>query len=219
MDKMEKVVIPAKKRNVVGKQVKALRREGLLPAVIYGYAIEPTPIVLDSREATRTLSQATSSSLITIELEGSEFPSLVREKQRDFIRGDLLHIDFQALSLTERIRANVSIELDGVAPAVKEFNAIIVSGLTELEVECLPGDLPEMVTVDISSLVELGSAIYVSDVNLPGEIEILNDPEAIIAVATALKEEEAEEEEELEELEEPEVIERGKKDEDEEEEE
>ncbi len=219
MDKMEKVVIPAKKRNVVGKQVKALRREGLLPAVIYGYAIEPTPIVLDSREATRILSQATSSSLITIELEGSEFPSLVREKQRDFIRGDLLHIDFQALSLTERIRANVSIELDGVAPAVKEFNAIIVSGLTELEVECLPGDLPEMVTVDISSLVELGSAIYVSDVNLPGEIEILNDPEAIIAVATALKEEEAEEEEELEELEEPEVIERGKKDEDEEEEE
>ena len=102
---MEKVVIQAEKRNVTGKQVRALRREGKLPAVIYGHGIDPISIVLNAHEANKTLARATSSSLITIELDGSQYPTLVREKQLDFIRNTPIHVDFLAVSMTEKITA------------------------------------------------------------------------------------------------------------------
>jgi large subunit ribosomal protein L25 len=221
---MEKVIIPAEKRTVIGKQVKALRREGKLPAVIYGHGIDPISIVLDTREASRTLAQATSSSLITIELDGKQYPTLVREKQLDFIRNSLIHVDFMAVSMTEKITASVGVQVVGESPAVKEFGAILVTGLTELEVECLATDLPERFTVDVSGLAEISSGVYVKDVIPPANVDILSDPEEMIVVATAMAAEEEEEvEEELlegeEELEEPEVIGKGKEEEDEGEEE
>ena len=80
---MEKVVLKATKRDLIGKQVAAMRRNGQLPAVLYGYGIDPTPITLDMRDASRTLGRLTSSSLVHIELDGKEYPALVREKQRD----------------------------------------------------------------------------------------------------------------------------------------
>jgi len=215
---MEKVVIPAEKRKVTGKQVKALRREGKLPAVLYGYGIDPMSIVLDAHEASRTLARASSSTLITISLDGKEYPTLVREKQLDYIRNSLIHVDFLAVSLTEKITASVGVHVVGEAPAVKEYGAILVTGLTELEVECLATDLPERFTVDVSGLTEISSGVYVKDVVPPDGVEILNDPEEVLVVATAMVEEEIEEEEEEllegeEELEEPEVIGRGKEEE------
>jgi large subunit ribosomal protein L25 len=219
---MEKVIIPAEKREVIGKKVKVLRREGKLPAIIYGHGIDPISIVLDMRDASRTLAKATSSSLITIELEGKQYPTLVREKQLDFIRNSIIHVDFLAVSMTEKITANVGVHVVGEAPAVKEFGAILVTGLTELEVECLATDLPERFTVDVSGLTEISSGVYVKDVVPPPNVEILSDPEEVLVVATAMAEEEEEEEEEEallegeEELEEPEVIGRGKEDEEDE---
>ena len=219
---MEKVIVQAEKRTVIGKQVKALRREGKLPAVIYGYGIDPISIVLDTRSSSRTLAKATSSSLITIELDGQEYPTLVREKQLDFIRNSIIHVDFMAVSMTEKITASVGVHVVGESPAVKEFGAILVTGLTELEVECLAADLPERFTVDVSGLAEISSGVYVRDVVPPANVEILNDPEEMIVVATAMAAEEEEEEEELlegeEELEEPEVIGKGKEEEEGEEE-
>ena len=218
---MEKTVIQAEKRAVVGKQVRALRREGKLPAVIYGHHVDPVSIVLDARSASRILAKASSSTLVTIELEGVQYPTLVREKQLDFIRNSLIHVDFLAVSMTEKITASVGIHLEGAAPAVKELNAILVTGLTELEVECLANDLPERFVVDISGLTEIGDGVYVRDVTPPANIEMLDDPDEMIVVATAMAAEEIEEEEvvEGEEEEEPEVIEKGKKEEEGEEEE
>ena len=91
---MEKVVIQAEKRTVVGKQVRALRREGKLPAVIYGHHVDPVSIVLDAHSASRILAKASSSTLVTIELEGVQYPTLVREKQLDFIRNSLISCGF-----------------------------------------------------------------------------------------------------------------------------
>src|SRR5512134_318860 len=104
---MEKVVINAEKRDVVGKQIKALRRAGKLPAVIYGRHTEPINVSLDAHSASLVLGRLTSSSLVNIELDGTEYPTLVREKQRDYIKNRLLHVDFLAVSLTENIRASV----------------------------------------------------------------------------------------------------------------
>jgi large subunit ribosomal protein L25 len=208
---MEKVVLKATKRDVIGKKVGALRRTGKLPAVLYGYRIETTAIMLDAHEGAQTLSRLTSSSLVTIDLDGKEYLALVREKQRDFIKNCLIHLDFQVVSLTEKMRAKVGIELTGTAPAVKDFNAVIHTGLTAMEIECMPQDLPERIVVDISGLAELGDGVRVRDVVLSDKVEILDDLEEIIAVATAPKKEEIIEEAPVEEEAAPEVIERGKK--------
>jgi large subunit ribosomal protein L25 len=211
---LEKVVLKANKRNVIGKQVGALRQAGKLPAVLYGHHVDSTPIVLDAHETALTLSRLTSSSLVTISLDGKEYPTLVREKQRHPIKHHLLHLDFQALSLTEKTHVKVSIELTGTAPAVKTYNAILVTPLIELEVECLPQEIPERVVVDITGLAEIGDTIHVSDLKLPGEVEILTDPDEVIVSATAPKVEEVvEAAAEEEEAAEPEVVKGGKKEE------
>jgi large subunit ribosomal protein L25 len=210
---LEKVVLKASKRNVIGRQVGALRQAGKLPAVLYGHHVDSTPIVLDAHETTLTLSRLTSSSLVTISLDGQEYPTLVREKQRHPVKHHLLHLDFQALSLTEKTHVKVGIELTGTAPAVKTYNAIILPTLTELEVECLPQEMPERVVVDISGLAEIGDSIHVRDLKLPGEVEILTDPDEVIVSATAPKVEEVVEAAPEEEAAEPEVVKTGKKEE------
>lgn len=213
---MEKAVIHATHRTVIGKQVGALRREGKLPAVMYGHHIDSTPITLDLRDATHILSGLTSSSLVTIELDGKEHAALIREKQRDYIRGTLKHVDFQILSLTEKLRTTVSIELTGLAPAVKDFNGVVVTGVNELEVECLPQDLPERIMVDISNLSKIGDGLYIRDIKLSDKVSILEDQDEMVVLITAPAAEEVVEEAVVPGAEEPEVIEHGKKEEEEE---
>jgi len=187
---MEKVVIKAEKREVVGKQVKALRRAGKLPAVIYGRRTEPINIVMDAHTGSLALAKLTSSTLVTIDVEGVEYYALVREKQRDFIKNRLLHVDFMAVSLDEKIRASVSIRFVGVSLAVKDFNAVLVHNLEQLHVECFPADLPERIDVDISSLNRPGEGIRVKDVKVLDKVRLLDDPETMVAVATFAKVEE-----------------------------
>lgn len=212
---MEKVVLKASRRDVIGKQVKSLRRAGQLPAVLYGRHIEnPISLVLDTRDTTRALAKVSSSSLVMIELDGKEIPALIREKQRDFIKNRLLHIDFLVVSLTEKLTASVSIELTGVSVAVKDFNAVLVTGLDKVEVECLPTDLPERIVVDIAALAKVGDAIHVSDLALSDKVKILSSPDEMIVIATAARVEEVVEAVVPEAgAEEPEVIEKGKKEE------
>lgn len=211
---MEEKVLSAEVRNVLGKQVKALRREGGLPAVLYGHNFDPVSITLNAKEASRILAGVTSSQLLTLEIGGKKHSALVREKQRHPVRGNLIHIDFLAVSMTEKLRAMVVIDTAGEAPAVQDFDGLVVSGVEQVEVECLPGDLPERITVDLSSLKEIGDAIYVRDLKLSSAVEILTDPDEMIVLVTAPSVEEEEEgvEEEVEEAE-PEVIEKGKKEE------
>lgn len=187
---MEKVVLQATKRDVVGKQVKALRREGKLPAVIYGRHTDPLTINLDAHSASLVLAKLTSSSLVTIELEGAEHIALVREKQRDYIKNRLLHVDFLAVSLDEKLRTSVSVHFVGVSAAVKDYNAVLVHNLESLEVECFPGDLPERIDVDISILKRPGEGIRLKDVQVPDKVLLLGDPETMVAVATFAKVEE-----------------------------
>jgi len=207
---MEKVVMKANPRTVIGKQVKALRREGKLPAVIYGHGIESTAITLDALETNKVLSSVGASTLITIDLDGEEYSVLVRDRQHHVLRRHLLHVDFQALSMTETVRAVVALELgEEDAPAVEGYGAMIITGVESLEIECLPSDLVDRVIVDISGLESIGDSILVKDLPVPDGISILADPETMVVVATAPaaeEEEEPEEELEIEEGAEPEVI-------------
>jgi large subunit ribosomal protein L25 len=215
---MEKVVLKATTRTATGRQVAALRRSGLLPAVIYGHNVNPISISLEGREAGRVLGRLSSSSLITIDLEGKEYPALVREKQQNYIKRNLIHVDFMVVSLTEKIRAKVGIILTGNSPAVKDFNAMLINGLSELDVEAFPQDLPESITVDIGTLVKIGDGIHVRDIVLSDKVQVMDTPDEMIVLATAPAKEEVEEvvapeAEVLEEGAEPEVVEKGKKEE------
>jgi len=187
---MEKVVLKATKRDVVGKQVKALRREGKLPAVIYGRHTDPVNVNLDAHTASVALAKLTASSLVTIDVEGMEHLALVREKQRDYIKNKLLHVDFLAVSLTEKLRTKVAVHFVGLSLAVKDFNAVMVHNLEELEVECLPADLPERIEVDISVLNRPGEGIRLRDVHVSDNVRLLGDPDTMVAVATFAKVEE-----------------------------
>ena len=181
---MDKVVLKANKRQVTGKQVKALRRAGELPAVIYGRHVEPISISLDAHNASLVLAKLTSSSLVTLDVDGTEFTAIVREKQRNYIKGVLTHVDFLALDLTEKIRTKVRLTYTGVSSAVKDYSATLVHRLDALEVECLPTDLPERITVDISSLKEIGNNIRVRDIAVPSNVLVLDDADEIAIIAT-----------------------------------
>jgi large subunit ribosomal protein L25 len=187
---MEKVVLKATRRDVVGKQVRAMRREGKLPAVIYGRHNEPIVISLDAHTASLALGRLSSSSLVTIDVDGTEYSTLVREKQRDYIKNRLLHVDFLAVSQDEKLTATVRLHFIGVSIAVKDHNAVLVHNLEELEVESLPADLPERIDVDISVLSRIGDGIRVRDVVVSDKIRILENPDTMVAVATAPKVEE-----------------------------
>jgi large subunit ribosomal protein L25 len=216
---MEKNVIEATKRSVIGKKVGVLRREGKLPGVIYGHNFETMAIIMDLKNATKVLNAATASTIVTIKIDDKDHAALVREKQRDYIRNQYIHIDFQAVSQTEKIRTKVGIVIVGIAPAVKDFNGVVVEGLDYIEVEALPKDLPERVTVDISGLANIGEAIHVSDIVVPENVTLLTSVEEMVILITAPAAEEVEEAPvaEVEGLE-PEVIEKGKKEEEGEEE-
>ena len=214
---MEKIVINAVKRTVIGKQVGVLRRAGKLPGVIYGNKVEPIAITMDLKQSTHILNNATTSSIIQIDLEGVEYATLVRERQKDYLKNRFIHIDFQAVSQTEKIKAEVGIEFVGISPAIKDFSGVIVEGITAIEVEALPKDLPERFVVDISQLGEIGDAIYIKDLSIPANVDVLSTLEDMIVMVSAPAAEEEVEVVETEELaEEPEVIEKGKKEEEEE---
>jgi large subunit ribosomal protein L25 len=207
---MKEVVLQAKKRAVIGKQVKAMRRAGQLPAVIYGRKVEPVAITLDYKEATTILSGISSSHLVTVDVEGAKYNALVREKQREPITGQIIHIDFQRVSMTEKLRVMVSLVLEGESPAVKFLSGVLVTGQEELEVECLPGDLVDRIVVNIAGLTQIGDSIHVRDLNIPSGVEVLSDPDDIVVVVTAPTVEVAPVEG-LVGSAEPEVIEKGKK--------
>jgi large subunit ribosomal protein L25 len=185
---MEKIVLKATKRSVTGKQVKALRRAGQLPAVIYGRHVEPISISLEAHTAGLVFAKLTSSTLVTLDVEGEEYAALVREKQRDFIKGNLTHIDFLALDLTEMIRTKVRLTFTGVSSAVKDYSAVLVHRMDAFEVECLPANLPERINVDISSIKGIGNNIRVSDILLPENVTVLDDADDIVIIATLAKE-------------------------------
>jgi large subunit ribosomal protein L25 len=226
----DQIIIQAEKRTVKGKKVSNLRREGILPGIIYGKIgkkfMDPIMVQMDLHTSSQIIKTLTQSSLVQIEVEGKQYPVVLREIQKDIIYGTLRHVDFMALDLSQKLQTSVPIELVGEAPAASNLAFVVVTGISELEIECLPQDMPERIEVDAGSLVDTDSIILVKDLTLSDDIQILTPEDEMIAGVTyVVIEEEPEEEEEgelaelLDEDAEPEVIEKGKQDEEEEEEE
>lgn len=184
---------------------------------MYGAGVESTPIELDQREATKTLAHVGASTLISLKIGSANHQVLLREVQRDYIRGNILHIDFLKVSMDVAIRTEVPLELIGESPAVKDMGGLLVGGLSEIEVEALPGNLPDKIEVDISSIKSMDDVITVADLEIGEGIEVLTSGDEVLASVVYQEEEVIEEEiEELVEVEmEPELVDRGKREEDE----
>ncbi len=190
----EQVELTAEKRTVLGKQVKQLRQQGWVPGVIYGHGFDPMPLQFEARSLRQVLSQVGSSQLISIKVKEQKRPEmvLVREVQRDPIRRTALHVDFYRVMMTERLTAEVPLEIVGEPPVLEQSEGILLHGISTIEVECLPGDLVDAIEVDLSDLTELDQGLYVRDLAVPAGIEVLTDLNEMIVRVVPLKEEEEE---------------------------
>lgn len=195
------LILMAEPRDVHGKKVKALRRDGLIPGVVYGPVVDGTVSVsVNSREFNKFFMAHGHSTIFTIKWDGGSQPVLVREVQRDPVRQDILHIDFFAPNMNVTLRQNVAVTL--VHPADVD-GGVLQHVLNEIEVEALPADLPSDIQVDVSGLTEIGNSIHVSDLPAIEKVTFITDETAVIAsiVAEAVQEEEPVEAEEGEETE------------------
>jgi len=212
--KQDDIIIKVQKREVTGKQVKQLRRQGILPAVVYGHKVDSYPVQMDTHSTYLLLRKITPTTLITLDLDGKKTKVMIRERKFDVVTGNLLHLDFLAVSMTEKMRASVAIELVGEAPVLDEVPGSLLNHMLEsLDIEALPADLPERIQVDISGLVSAEDSITVADLKLGDKIEIHTPAEEVIVSVSFVAA--AEEASELGEGgSEPEVMEKGKKEED-----
>lgn len=189
---METLQLNATRRDVIGKQVKGLRRQGVTPGVIYGHGIEPIAIQFDSRDLERSISKTGTSTTVQVHVEGIDKPYLAifRDVQYHSTKRNVVHIDLQALSLTEKVRVPVSVNLVGVAPGL-EFGGMVLQVLNELEIEALPMDLVPSIAVDVSVLTAIGTSIQVRDIVPPAGVTILNAPgDAVVQMVRMEAEEE-----------------------------
>ena len=213
----ENRLLQARPRAVTGKQLGALRRSGQMPGILYGRGIDPTAIQMEAQAATRILEQASASTLLDLELDGRTHKVLVRELQRHPLRRSLEHVDLMKVALDVAIRTTVPLELTGEATAVKTFGGVLVTGVSEIEVEALPQDLPSHITVDLEPLATMEARITVGDLFLGKGVRVLTDPQAVVARVIYQVEEKLEEEAAptVAVTPEPEINGRGKKEEEE----
>ncbi|NPV07504.1 MAG: 50S ribosomal protein L25 [Anaerolineae bacterium] len=216
----EMLSLEVEPREVVGKKVKALRRDGIVPGVVYGHRAEVRAVQVDEHTLGRFLSRASASSLIEVAIRGEDAPrpAIIRDVQRHVLTQRVEHIDFLQVDLTERVRISVPLVLVGEAPAALPQAAVgdeeapppgvVIQGLDALEVECLPTDIPTEIEVDVTSLAHLNDSIHVRDLAVPEGVEVITPAEAMVARVVAERPEEEEEVGEglLPELEEVEVI-------------
>jgi len=179
---MDKIELKVTKREILGKKVKHLRRQGITPVHLFGHGIESLALQCDTGELERVLGQAGQTRLISLKLAKEKKPrtAVVREFDRDWRKRQLLHVDFYQVKMEEKIKLEVPIVLIGEAPALKSKTNMLEHELGTLTVECLPAKIPTSLEVDISSLTEPDQAIRVKDVTVDKDITVLNNPELVV---------------------------------------
>lgn len=173
-------------RSDVGKGVaRSLRREGMIPAVIYGHARAPQPLAIDQRDLDRLLSHiAAESTVIELSFDGTTSRTLIREIQRHPFKPQILHVDFQELVAGEKVTVDVPIILGGVPEGVRAEGGVLDQTMRELSIHVDPVNIPNHIDVDVSGL-GIGDSVHVSDLTLPEGVEILDDEDATICVVSA----------------------------------
>lgn len=195
---MQRENIKVEKRTLVGKKVKKLRREGILPANIYGRAFTSTAVQLPLKEFVSLFKKVRETGLIDVQLNGKTIPALIHNVQIDPRTQLPTHADFYKVNLKEKIKASIPVVTIGEAGAVVEKKGVLLQLLSELEVEALPTDLPEKVEVNVEELKEINDQISISQITLPKEVTVLNESAQTVFRIGELVTKEAEEQAEKE---------------------
>ncbi len=184
---MKQTELLATTRETLGKKVRFLRRQGITPVHLFGHNVESIALQCDTAELKRVLAQTGRARLIDLKIDEAKKPRnvVIREVQREPSTRELLHVDFYQVSMAERIRVEVPIVSIGEAPALKLKESFLLQELDSLSVECLPGEIPDRVELDLTSLAEVGQAIHVKDIILDKEGTILNNPEQLVVKINA----------------------------------
>lgn len=208
---MATLELQAEPRTAVGRGLRKLRDEGYVPAVLYGHGLAAQNLQVKQRALERLLAHGGAHSLISLSVAGVQEPYtvLLREIQRYPTRPQVQHVDFYRVVMTEKLQTSVPLVLVGQSLAVASGMAALIQNLDSVEVECLPGDLPSALEIDISVLERADQNILVSDLVVPSGVEILEDPETVI-VSLAAARVAVEEEAVVPEAEEVEVVAKGK---------
>jgi large subunit ribosomal protein L25 len=183
------VTLRLEPRGATRRNVRALRRDGRLPGVVYGHNVDSVTVAVDGREFIKAFQKVGRNQLVDLQLgEEPVRKALIREVQRSPRHGNLLHVDFYQVNLTEEIESEVPIEFEGEVELVTKGEADLQHGLHALKIECLPTDLPPVITVDISGLKEIDDEIRVKDLKVPPACKILDEPDDLIVKVAAHRE-------------------------------
>lgn len=194
------IEIKAQKRDLKERN-KEIRKEGFIPAILYGPGIKNIPLKLKIEDFKKVYKEAGETTLISLILDnGEKYLALIHDFQRDPLTEEFIHVDFFQPSLKEKVEAEVPLKFVGESYAEKNLGGVIIKEISELDVRSLPQDLPREIEVDISKLKEIGDEIKVKDLKIPEGVEVLRDEEDIIALVEVPEEEEMKEEKEEEEI-------------------
>jgi large subunit ribosomal protein L25 len=176
---MEQIELSAATRDILGKKVRFLRRQGLTPANLYGHNVKSTALQIDTIQLKHTLASAGKSSLVALKVDSAKRPKMViiRDVQREPLTGSLVHVDLYQVKMEEKLKLEVPLLFVGEASAIKDRGGILVQNMNSVEVECLPANMPHSIEVDLSVLKELDQAVHVKDLSVDESVTILTDPE------------------------------------------
>lgn len=193
---MDQIELEVAEREILGKKVRFLRRQGVTPLHLFGHDIESLALQCDTANLQRVLARAGKTRLISLKIDNNEQPRnvVVREIQTEPRTGETLHVDFYQVRMGEVVKVDVPIVLVGEAPALKLKENILLQELSTLAIECLPAKIPASVELDISSLTESEQAVRVKDIELDSGVTILNEPGVVVVRITSRRMEEVEKE-------------------------
>jgi len=181
---MTTLELKSEKRTLLGKKVKSLRRDGILPAVVYGGKEGSEPVELDRKEFSKVFKAAGETTLVKLFVGEKAKNVLIHDVSRDSITEEVKHVDFYEVKMDEKITTKVPLVFIGESPAVSDLSGILVKAMQELEIRALPADLPHQIEVDISQLKTFDDNILVRDIKLPNNVETIEHEETSVAVVT-----------------------------------
>lgn len=190
---MKRETLSAEKRTVTGKQVKKLRREGIVPANIYGKSFESISLQLPMKDFEAVYSKAHETGLVDLTVDKETYPVLIHNVQRNPLSHDAIHVDFYKVNLKEKVKTSIPVVAIDEAKAEKDKVGALMQPINEVEVEALPTELPEKIEVSVEHLAAIDDHILVSDLKLPSGVEVLTEAEGTVFRIAELVSQEAEE--------------------------
>ncbi len=178
------VLLKAKTRDKASRKVHSIRKQGFIPAVLYGAEIKNLSIEVDKKEFEDVYKDAGESSLISLEIEGKKFSVLIHQIARDPITGEFLHVDFYHPSSKKKVEAEIPLIFEGEAPAVKELGGTLEKALQTVEVKGLAQDLPREIKINVENLKTFEDRVLIKDLEIPERVELLKDPDEIVVHVT-----------------------------------